>query len=62
MSIEGCCEGKRVIDNHKIVTLSDTGKQKFGHVRLELEDKLCTLNSQANVNYFFQKQLSFVWC
>ena len=41
MSSEGCCEGKRVIDKHKMATLSDIRKKKFGHVYLDLEDKLC---------------------
>jgi hypothetical protein len=40
MSSEVCCEGKRVIDNHKMATLSDIRKQKFGHLYLDLEDKL----------------------
>jgi hypothetical protein len=40
MSNEGCCEGKRVIDNHKMTTLSVIRKQKFGHVNFDLEDKL----------------------
>jgi hypothetical protein len=41
MSSEGFCEGKRVIDNHKMATLSDNKKQKFGHIYLDLEDKFC---------------------
>jgi hypothetical protein len=41
MSSEGCCEGKRVTDKHKMATLSDIRKQKFGQVYLDLDDKLC---------------------
>ena len=52
---EGYCEGKRVIDNHKMATLSDTGKQMCGHVHLDLEDKLCYFeftNQENKLCYF----------
>jgi hypothetical protein len=41
MSSDGSCEGKRVVFNHKMATLSDIRKKKFGHVYLDLECKLC---------------------
>jgi len=55
MCSEGYCEGKRVIDNHKMATLSDIGKQKFGHVYLDLEDKLCNFEFTNHCKLFLSE-------